>query len=262
MDQTVEEFNGRLDVFIANAGIPWQKGAAVDGPLDHYRDVVQTDLDGPYYCAKAAAKHWRRQKLEGTDLSGNPLTRFSMGSFIATASVSGVSVNIPQLQASYNAAKAGVIHLCKSLAVEWAQYARANSVSPGYINTEISDFVPQETKALWRDKTPLGYVIPRRDRGARRRGLRVLTSECVAARASLTSSRERTFTLAVMLRPIRPAQTSWWTEATAHPKILGQCFLYRVLRGNEWEFIDRQKLPDNKSKCLFLNFSGNPRSLF
>lgn len=158
-DLTVEEFNGRLDIFIANAGIPWQMGAMVDGSLDHYRDVVQTDLDGTYYCAKAAAKHWRRQKLEGTDLSGNPLTRYTMGSFVATASMSGVAVNIPQMQASYNAAKAGVIHLCKSLAVEWALYARANSVSPGYMATEISDFVPQQTKEMWKDKTPLGYVV-------------------------------------------------------------------------------------------------------
>ncbi|MBE3047162.1 SDR family oxidoreductase [Candidatus Bathyarchaeota archaeon] len=159
VDQGVSDMNGRLDIFVANAGIPWTKGAAVDGPLSHYRDVVQTDLDGTYYCAVAAAKHWRRQKLEGTDLAGRPLTRYTMGSFIATASMSGVCVNIPQLQAAYNAAKAGVIHLCKSLAVEWARYARCNSVSPGYMQTEISDFVPQEIKNTWKDKTPLGYVI-------------------------------------------------------------------------------------------------------
>jgi sorbose reductase len=128
----------------------------VDGPVDHYRDVVATDLDGTYYCAKVAAKHWRRQKLEGNDLSGKPLTNYTSGSFIATASMSGLIVNVPQLQASYNAAKAGIIHLCRSLAVEWAQYARANSVSPGYIITEISDFLPQDIKDMWKDKTPLG----------------------------------------------------------------------------------------------------------
>jgi sorbose reductase len=70
--------------------------------------------------------------------------------------MSGVIVNVPQLQAAYNAAKAGVIHLCKSLAVEWALYARANSVSPGYIITEISNFVPRETKSLWKDRIPMG----------------------------------------------------------------------------------------------------------
>jgi sorbose reductase len=158
VDQQVKEFNGRLDIFIANAGIPWTKGPMADGPIEHYHDVVSCDLDGTYFCARAAAKHWRRQRLEGTDLKGNKLENYTSGSFVATASMSGVIVNIPQLQAAYNAAKAGVIHLCKSLAVEWASYARANSVSPGYIMTEISNFVPQETKDIWKDKIPLGYV--------------------------------------------------------------------------------------------------------
>ncbi|KAJ4125035.1 Sorbose reductase sou1 [Fusarium equiseti] len=156
VDQSVQDLNGRLDIFVANAGIPWTKGPMVDGPIEHYRDVVQTNLDGTYYCAKAAAKHWRRQKVEGTDLNGQPLANYTSGSFIATASMSGGIVNIPQLQAAYNAAKAGVIHLIKSLAVEWARFARANAISPGYIITEISNFVDQETKDIWKDKIPMG----------------------------------------------------------------------------------------------------------
>jgi sorbose reductase len=44
----------------------------------------------------------------------------------------------------------------KSLAVEWVGFARANTVSPGYIATEISDFVPSATKDIWRDKIPMG----------------------------------------------------------------------------------------------------------
>lgn len=156
VNQAVKDFNGRLDVFIANAGIPWTKGPSVDGPLEHYSDVVQTDLDGVYYCGKAAAAHWRRQKEEGTDLFGNKLQGFTYGSFVATASMSGHIVNIPQLQAAYNAAKAGVIHLVKSLAVEWVKFARANSISPGYIATEISNFIPAETHNIWKDKIPMG----------------------------------------------------------------------------------------------------------
>ena len=89
-------------------------------------------------------------------MNGKKLENYTSGSFVATASMSGLIVNIPQLQAAYNGAKAAVIHLCKSLAVEWAQYARANSISPGYIITEISNFVPQETKDVWKDKIPLG----------------------------------------------------------------------------------------------------------
>jgi sorbose reductase len=95
VNEHVKEFNGRLDIFIANTGIPWTKGPMVDGPLDHYRDVIATNLDGTYFCAKAAAKHWRQQKLEGTSLNGNRLSNFKLGSFIATASMSGVIVNVP-----------------------------------------------------------------------------------------------------------------------------------------------------------------------
>lgn len=109
----MKDFNGRLDVFIANAGIPWTKGPMVDGPVDHYSSVVDIDLNGTFYCAKYAAAHWRRQKEEGTDIYGNKLSNFTYGSFVATASMSGHIVNFPQMQAAYNAAKAAVIHLCK-----------------------------------------------------------------------------------------------------------------------------------------------------
>lgn len=156
INEIVKEFNGRLDIFIANSGIPWTQGPALDGEVDHYRKVVATDLDGTFYCARAAGQHWRRQKKEGTTIDGKKLEGFTQGAFVATASMSGHIVNIPQLQAAYNAAKAGVIHLCRSLAVEWVGFARANSVSPGYMATEISDFVPKETKDMWKDKIPMG----------------------------------------------------------------------------------------------------------
>ncbi|EOD49735.1 Short-chain dehydrogenase/reductase SDR [Neofusicoccum parvum] len=152
----VKEFNGRLDIFVANSGIPWTQGPAIDGEVAHYHKVVSTDLDGTFFCARAAGEIWRRQWKEGTDLNGNKLENYSYGSFIATASMSGHIVNIPQLQAAYNAAKAGVIHLCRSLAVEWVSFARVNSISPGYMATEISDFIPQETKNIWKSKIPMG----------------------------------------------------------------------------------------------------------
>ncbi|KAG0641670.1 hypothetical protein HOY80DRAFT_882719 [Tuber brumale] len=142
VDKIVLEFNNRLDIFVANAGIPWTKGSILDAGeegFDHYRKIIATDLDSVYFSAYAAGLHFRRQ---GT------------GSFIATASMSGHITNIPQLQTAYNAAKAAVIHYVKGLAVEWAGFARANSVSPGYIATEISGFVPKETKDIWREKIP------------------------------------------------------------------------------------------------------------
>jgi len=84
------------------------------------------------------------------------LHNYSYGSFIVTVSMSSRIANVPQLQSAYNAGKAGVRHLCQSLAVEWVRFARANSVSPGYIATKISNFVPPETKAIWRSKIPMG----------------------------------------------------------------------------------------------------------
>lgn len=142
VDQVVKDFNNRLDIFVANAGIPWIKGPILDAKDHaHYHNVIATDLDGVYFSAYAAGKYFKQQ---------------GSGSFIATASMSGHIVNIPQMQATYNAAKAGVIHFCKSLAVEWAGFARVNTVSPGYIATEISGFVPAETKKIWHSKTPMG----------------------------------------------------------------------------------------------------------
>jgi sorbose reductase len=97
--EIVKEFNGRLDIFVANSGVPWQKGAMHDGDrdekVDHYRKIITTDLDGTFYCARAAAQHWERQKDTGKDINGNPLEGFTYGSFVATASMSGHIVNIP-----------------------------------------------------------------------------------------------------------------------------------------------------------------------
>lgn len=85
----------------------------LDGELSHYKKVMDTDMDSVFYSARVAGLHWRRQKLEQTTIDGNPLEpAFREGSFVATASMSGSIVNIPQMQAAYNAAKAGVIHLC------------------------------------------------------------------------------------------------------------------------------------------------------
>jgi NAD(P)-dependent dehydrogenase (short-subunit alcohol dehydrogenase family) len=113
INQIVKDFGGRLDVFVANSGIVWSEGAAIDSSISHYRDVLSTNLDGVYYCARAAGQHWRRQVQEKTTVSGEPLTNFKNGSFVATASMSGHIVNVPHLQAAYNISKAGVIHLCK-----------------------------------------------------------------------------------------------------------------------------------------------------
>ncbi|KAI0910658.1 sorbitol utilization protein SOU2 [Ustulina deusta] len=156
VDEIVRDFNGRLDVFVANSGIAWEDGPFLDGSMDTMHNVLKVNLEGTFYCAKAAGLHWRRQRQERTTVDGKPLENYLTGSFICTASMSGHIANIPQMQTVYNASKAAVIHACKSFAVEWTGFARANSVSPGYIRTDLTTFIPDETKQLYKDKIPMG----------------------------------------------------------------------------------------------------------
>jgi sorbose reductase len=113
----VAEFNGRLDIFVANSGIAWEDGDFITGPAERARQVMTVNVDGVMWCAKAAGAHFRRQKQEKTTVDGKPLENFLAGSFIATASMSGSIVNIPQIQAVYNSSKAAVIHFCKRWSV-------------------------------------------------------------------------------------------------------------------------------------------------
>lgn len=113
VDEIVRTFNGRLDIFVANSGIAWEDGPFIDGPLERMQQVLAVNIDGTFFCARAAALHWRRQKQEGITTGGQKLENFSHGSFIATASMSGHIANIPQMQTAYNASKAAVIHACE-----------------------------------------------------------------------------------------------------------------------------------------------------
>ncbi|KAF2087548.1 NADP-dependent mannitol dehydrogenase [Saccharata proteae CBS 121410] len=139
VDQVVKDF-GKIDVFIANAGKTADNGV-LDASVDDWREVINTDLNGTYYCAKAVGHHFKERKT---------------GSFIITASMSGHIANYPQEQTSYNVAKAGCIHLGRSLANEWRDFARVNVISPGYIDTGLSDFVPEDIQKLWHSMIPLG----------------------------------------------------------------------------------------------------------
>lgn len=138
----IEKDFGTIDIFVANAGVAWSEGACIDAEgVEGWKHIIDCDLNGIYYCAKPVGKIFRKK---GT------------GSFIITASMSGHIVNVPQNQAPYNAAKAACIHLGKSLAVEWAPFARVNTISPGYIATDISDFADEEVKNKWWSLIPLG----------------------------------------------------------------------------------------------------------
>lgn len=80
------------------------------------------------------------------------------GSIINTASMSAHIVNVPQPQCAYNASKAGVIQLTKSLAIEWAKRGvRVNCISPGYIGTELTLNSPTLIEK-WNEMAPMGRM--------------------------------------------------------------------------------------------------------
>ncbi|KAH1416160.1 L-xylulose reductase [Aspergillus fumigatus] len=135
----IAEF-GQIDAFIANAGRTASAGI-LDGSVNDWAEVIQTDLTGTFYCAKAVGPHFKER---------------GKGSFVITSSMSGHIANYPQEQTSYNVAKAGCIHFAKSLANEWRDFARVNSISPGYIDTGLSDFVHKKTQDLWLSMIPMG----------------------------------------------------------------------------------------------------------
>jgi len=136
--ETAEAF-GRLDILVNSAGITvWAKGEEMTE--EEWDRVMNIDLKGTFLCCQQAARLMIPQRS---------------GSIINIASMSGQIANIPQCQVSYNAAKAGVIHLTKSLAVEWAQHnLRVNSISPGYTATEMTMTVP-EYHAGWEALIPM-----------------------------------------------------------------------------------------------------------
>ena len=132
---------GSLDFAVNNAGIATFDNA-MDIDPDTFRRVIDVNLIGVFNTAQAAA---RLMKEQGTG-----------GSIISTASMSAHIVNVPQTIANYCASKAGVMHLSKALAVEWAKHdIRVNTVSPGYIQTELvaslTDMLP-----VWQEKMPEG----------------------------------------------------------------------------------------------------------
>ncbi len=141
VEKTVEEFK-RIDFIVNNAGITkWCP--AEDVSERDWNAVINVNLNGVFYCSQAAGKQMIKQRC---------------GRIINIASMSGYIVNYPQAQASYNASKAAVIHLTRSLAVEWARHnIRVNAIAPGYMDTAMTHkaFEDPAFGPVWTNAIPM-----------------------------------------------------------------------------------------------------------
>ncbi|MDR3210966.1 MAG: SDR family oxidoreductase [Planctomycetota bacterium] len=144
VDLSLEEViakSGRIDIVFNNAGICMHQ-TTLEATVEQFREVIDVNLTGEFIVSRAA----------GRIMIGKGIR----GSIINMASISGSVVNVPQWQCSYNASKAAVIHLTRSLAVEWAEYGiRVNSISPGYIATPMSIDTPKELRDAWMPIIPM-----------------------------------------------------------------------------------------------------------
>lgn len=139
--ETILNHSRTIDIVFNNAGICLHQ-RTLEATVDEFRKVIDVNLTGEFIVARAAGKIMIERGIHG--------------SIINMASMSGSIVNIPQWQCSYNASKAAVIHLTRSLAAEWAPYQiRVNSISPGYIATPMSTDTPQALKDAWMPLIPM-----------------------------------------------------------------------------------------------------------
>jgi NAD(P)-dependent dehydrogenase (short-subunit alcohol dehydrogenase family) len=137
---------GRVDILVCNAGIARSQTPAEDVTDEHWLNVIDVNLNGLFWCCRAF---------------GKTMLAAGRGSIINIGSMSGFIVNKPQQQAYYNASKAAVHHLTKSLAAEWgARGVRVNAVAPTYINTPLTAHAKTNEAMMgaWIDGTPMARM--------------------------------------------------------------------------------------------------------
>ncbi len=134
------------DILVCNAGIA-QAGLPVESMSDaDWLRMIDINLTGVFRCCRAF---------------GRLMLEKGSGTIVNVGSMSGTIVNRPQAQSHYNTAKAGVHHLTRSMAAEWAtRGVRVNAVAPTYIDTPLLEFARQDTALFneWLDQTPMRRV--------------------------------------------------------------------------------------------------------
>jgi NAD(P)-dependent dehydrogenase (short-subunit alcohol dehydrogenase family) len=149
VDAVVEQMaadRGGVDILVNNAGIARSDTPAEETSDEHWLNVIDVNLNGVFWCCRAF---------------GRGMLEKGSGAIVNIGSMSGFIVNKPQPQCFYNASKAGVHHLTKSLAAEWGpRGVRVNAVAPTYIETPLTKFGMEDQRLypVWLENTPMGRV--------------------------------------------------------------------------------------------------------
>jgi NAD(P)-dependent dehydrogenase (short-subunit alcohol dehydrogenase family) len=146
MLEAVTERLGPVDVLVNNAGVCYHRPAA-EVPLEEWHDVFDVNVHGLWHCAQAV---------------GRRMIQNGGGTIINIGSISAMIVNRPQWQPAYNASKAAVHQLTKSLAAEWAPHnVRVNALAPGYVKTAMAPVDEPQFRRHWIEDVPMQrYATP------------------------------------------------------------------------------------------------------
>jgi NAD(P)-dependent dehydrogenase (short-subunit alcohol dehydrogenase family) len=138
--------HGKVDILVNSAGIARSETPAEKVTDEHWLNVLDVNLNGTFWCCRAFGRHMLEAKS---------------GAIVNIGSMSGFIVNKPQEQSYYNASKAAVHHLTKSLAAEWgARGVRVNAVAPTYVATPLNEFVKSKPAMYdaWIGGTPMARL--------------------------------------------------------------------------------------------------------